>query len=74
MRAYYDDGIDYVCEFSTSTKGTSSSNKSPNQFTMARLPFENFEPVQQKIGNAIGGSSESPSLSSVPQHLPNALD
>lgn len=45
-KAYYDDGIEYVCEFSTSTKPT-GRNKSSNKFTSLRLPFENFKPVRR---------------------------
>ena len=61
-RAYYDDGIEYVCEFSTSTKLTSRSNKSRNKFTTVRLPFENFKPVQRKSAATDKGVP----LSSVP--------
>ena len=45
--SYYDDGIEYVCQFSTATKPT-GRNKSKNKFTTVRLPFENFTPVQKK--------------------------
>lgn len=47
--AYYDDGIEYVCEFSTVTKPL-TKNKSPNKFTTVRLPFESFQPVKRKGG------------------------
>lgn len=45
--AYYDDGVEYVCEFSTSTKPT-GQNKSKNRFTTVRLPFESFKPIRRK--------------------------
>lgn len=44
-RTYEKDGIEYVCEFSTSTKPT-GRNKSPNKFVTVRLPFESFKPVR----------------------------
>mmetsp|Transcript_30723 Transcript_30723/g.73717 ORF Transcript_30723/g.73717 Transcript_30723/m.73717 type:complete len:771 (-) Transcript_30723:65-2377(-) len=45
----YDEmGIEYVCEFNTSTKRTSLENKSRNKFITCRLPFESFKPVLRK--------------------------
>ena len=46
--AYEEDGIEYVCEFSTATKPTRRGNKSRNKFTTVRLPFRNFKPVLRK--------------------------
>ncbi|KAL3938669.1 MAG: hypothetical protein SGBAC_006460 [Bacillariaceae sp.] len=47
----YDEvGIEYVCEFNTSTKRTSLENKSRNKFITCRLPFESFKPVLRKVG------------------------
>lgn len=46
--AYEETGIEYVCEFSTSTKPTSKESKSRNKFMTARLPFQNFKPVLRK--------------------------
>ena len=43
--SYATNGIEYVCEFSTSTKGKSSSR---NKFLSVRLPFSSFKPVQRK--------------------------
>jgi uncharacterized protein YbjT (DUF2867 family) len=45
--AYEESGIEYVCEFSTSTKPT-GRNKSRNRFSTIRLPFEKFRPVRRK--------------------------
>jgi hypothetical protein len=51
---YYDEmGIEYVCEFNTSTKRTSLENKSRNKFITCRLPFESFKPVLRKGGKDI---------------------
>ena len=46
--AYYEKGIEYVCEFSTNTKPADAKNKSKNKFVTVRLPFENFKPVQRE--------------------------
>lgn len=46
--SYEEDGIEYVCEFSTSTKPTSRDNKSRNKFITVRLPFENFKPILRR--------------------------
>ncbi|GAX18611.1 hypothetical protein FisN_10Hh182 [Fistulifera solaris] len=46
-KEYYDNGIEYVCQFSTASKSQTSKNKSRNKFVTVRLPFENFRPVQQ---------------------------
>jgi hypothetical protein len=43
--AYEQDGIEYVCPFSTATKPTTREKKSRNKFITARVPFENFKPV-----------------------------
>jgi NAD(P)H-binding len=45
---YETDGVEYICEFSTDTKRTSSESKSRNRFKTARLAFENFSPVKRK--------------------------
>jgi hypothetical protein len=47
-KSYEEDGIEYVCDFPTSTKPTSRDNKSRNKFITVRLPFENFKPVLRK--------------------------
>jgi len=61
--AWDEDGIEYVCEFSTSTKQVvESSRQSRNRFTTVRLPFENFKPVQRQSSK----SSDSAVLTSVP--------
>lgn len=57
--AYYEDGVEYVCEFSTSTKPT-GNNKSRNRFTTIRLPFESFKPIRRK---AAGGADDTDSIS-----------
>ena len=49
-KSFADDGIEYACEFSTSTKPT-GRNKSSNKFTTVRLPFENFKPVRSLSSN-----------------------
>jgi NAD(P)H-binding len=46
--AYYDEGIEYVCEFSTGTKPI-GRNKSRNKFTTVRLPFAGFKAVRRKL-------------------------
>jgi hypothetical protein len=51
--SYEEDGIEYVCEFATSTKPTSKENKSRNKFVTSRLPFQNFKPVLRKVKGAI---------------------
>ena len=59
-------GIEYVCDFSTVSKPSSSSlqswnsdnrnmnnnNKSRNKFTTVRLPFETFRPVRRRSTSA----------------------
>lgn len=45
--AYYSDGVEYVCEFSTSSKPI-GRNKSPNKFVTVRLPFDKFKPVNRR--------------------------
>ena len=47
--AYEEDGIEYVCDFSTSTKPTRRGNKSRNKFVTVRLPFRNFKPILRKV-------------------------
>jgi hypothetical protein len=49
---YESDGIEYVCEFSTSTK-TPGYMKSKNKFTTVRLPFQNYQPVACKLGSKV---------------------
>jgi hypothetical protein len=51
--SYEEDGIEYVCEFATSTKPTSKENKSRNKFITSRLPFQNFRPVLRKLKGTI---------------------
>lgn len=46
--SFEEDGIEYVCEFATTTKRTSKENKSRNKFITSRLPFQNFKPVLRK--------------------------
>jgi putative NADH-flavin reductase len=46
-RQYFENGIEYVCEFSTNTKQP-RKNASRNKFTTVRLPFESFRPVQRR--------------------------
>ena len=46
--AYEKDGIEYVCQFSTSTKPLQPGNKSRNKYMTVRLPFDNFKPVLGK--------------------------
>jgi hypothetical protein len=46
--SYEEDGIEYVCDFMTSTKSTSKDNKSRNKFVTARLSFDDFKPVRRK--------------------------
>jgi hypothetical protein len=58
--AYYEDGVEYVCEFSTSTKPTGRANKSRNRFTTVRLPFESFKPIRRK---AVGWADDTDSIS-----------
>jgi NAD(P)H-binding/Complex I intermediate-associated protein 30 (CIA30) len=50
--AYSEQGIEYVCEFSTGTKPT-GRNKSRNKFTTVRLPFARFMPVRRKPQNPL---------------------
>jgi hypothetical protein len=45
--AYYDDGIEYVCEFSSGSKQV-GRNKSRNKFTTVRLPFASFKPIRRR--------------------------
>jgi hypothetical protein len=47
-REYYENGIEYVCQFSTATKLREGKNKSRNKFVTVRLPFESFKPVQRE--------------------------
>ena len=48
---YASGGIEYVCEFSPSTKATGYM-KSKNKFSTVRLPFVNFQPVARKEGGS----------------------
>jgi len=47
-KEYYENGIEYVCDFSTATKPSSEKNKSSNKFVTVRLPFESFKPVRRR--------------------------
>jgi len=51
-REYYDNGVEYVCEFTTETKPMIGKNKSSNKFVTVRLPFEKFKPVVSKSGKS----------------------
>ena len=51
--SYATNGIEYVCEFTTSTKNPTTStngapNSSKNKFLSVRLPFTSFKPIQRK--------------------------
>jgi uncharacterized protein YbjT (DUF2867 family) len=58
-RAFYTDGIEYVCQFSTSTKPI-GRNKSKNKFVTVRLPFENFTPVRTASSKLVGQDESIP--------------
>lgn len=45
---YESAGVEYICDFSTSSKRTKRGNWSKNKFTTIRLAFENFKPVLRK--------------------------
>jgi len=59
--AYNEDGIEYVCEFSTSKKPT-GRNKSQNRFTTVRLPFESFKPIRRKIVESASDTDSIPAF------------
>jgi len=44
----FDRGIEYVCDFSTSSKSPRRGNASRNKFTTIRLPFESFKAVRRE--------------------------
>lgn len=47
-------GIEFVCEFSTSSKSPQGGNASRNKFSTVRLPFASFKPVRRRcIGKVL---------------------
>lgn len=59
--SFEEDGIEYVCEFGTSTKRTSLENKSRNKFITRRLSFQSFKPVLKKeMGESRAESTAKP--------------
>jgi hypothetical protein len=58
--AYEEVGIEYVCEFSTSSKPTRRGNASRNKFITVRLPFQAFKPVRRRTSAAGNVDQEIP--------------
>ena len=62
--SYATNGIEYVCEFTTSTKNPTTSTKgaanaSRNKFLSVRLPFSSFKPVQRNTVARHGSDDDS---------------
>lgn len=56
---YETDGIEYVCEFRTSTKSQQQrGNKSKNKFKTIRLAFDSFQPIRRREGTDSSKDSE----------------
>ena len=60
-KLFEEEGIEYICPFTTDTKPTSNTGKSRNRFKTVRLGFESFRPVIKKR-DGIGRSHDGEDL------------